>query len=368
MANRDSYDRGSENAGRLARLDDLRDFKVADGDPDVRGWDVVGSDGRKLGEVKHLIADPAAMRVRYLEVELDRSVREGGDRRVLLPIGTARLDDTRDEVIVDSIAGVDAGTLPTYAEGADITRDYESTLRGRFSGGTRSADTSPDDLRSDDVRAAGSAVGGIAGGAGRAGRDEEDFYAADLYDESRFRRPPLGERDEARLTRSEEELAIDKRQVQAGEVGIRRTVETERVEERVPVTREEVTVERRPLSADAGQDVTITDDEIRIPVMEEQLLVEKRVVPKEEIVIRKRAVTEEKTVEADLRRERVEYDEDQVRARADREVRGAEPVADRGDRGGNRLADAVDDLKDRVDGNPASRPGPDPTDRPERRL
>ena len=82
----------------------------------------------------------------------------------------------------------------------------------------------------------------------------------------------------------------------------------------MPVTREEVTVERRPLSADAGQDVTITDDEIRIPVMEEQLLVEKRIVPKEEIVIRKRAVTEEKTVEADLRRERVDYDEDQVRA------------------------------------------------------
>jgi len=114
--------------------------------------------------------------------------------------------------------------------------------------------------------------------------------------------------------------------------------------------------------------VTITDDEIRIPVMEEQLLVEKRSVPKEEIVIRKRAVTEEKTVEADLRRERVEYDEDQVRARADRDVRGADRAADLDDRGGNRLTDAVDDLKDRVDGNPASRPGPDPTDRPERRL
>jgi hypothetical protein len=33
---------------------------------------------------------------------------------------------------------------------------------------------------------------------------------------------------------------------------------------------------------------------------------------------------------------------------------------------GHKTANAVDDLKDRVDGNPASRPGPDPTDRPER--
>jgi hypothetical protein len=33
---------------------------------------------------------------------------------------------------------------------------------------------------------------------------------------------------------------------------------------------------------------------------------------------------------------------------------------------GHKTANAIDDLKDRVDGNPASRPGPDPTDRPER--
>ena len=369
MANRHSDDFSSAHGahgdvGRLARLDDLDDFRVAEGDPDVRGWDVVGSDGRKLGEVKHLIADPTAMKVRYLEVQLDRSVRESGDRRVLIPIGTARLNDARDEVIVDSIAGVDAATLPTHAEGADISRDYESTLRGRFGGGAASAG------------AAGGA--GLAGGAAdvsRRDRDElrsrDDFYDADLYDESRFRRgrrDSLGdrERDEARLTRSEEELDIGKRRVQAGEVGVRKTVETERVQERVPVTREEVTVERRPLSADAGQDVTITDDEIRIPVMEEQIVVDKRVVPKEEIVIRKRAVTEEKTVEADLRRERVEYDENQLQARADQAARGG--VDHTADRAGNRLTDALDDLKDRVDGNPASRPGPDPTDRPERRV
>src|SRR5438128_485732 len=34
---------------------------------------------------------------------------------------------------------------------------------------------------------------------------------------------------------------------------------------------------------------------------------------------------------------------------------------------GHKTANALDDLKDRVDGNPASRPGPDATDRPERR-
>lgn len=51
-------------------------YKVADGDPDVRGWAVIGNDGRRIGEVDDLLVDPAAMRVRYLEVRLDRSLLE----------------------------------------------------------------------------------------------------------------------------------------------------------------------------------------------------------------------------------------------------------------------------------------------------
>ena len=80
------------------------------------------------------------------------------------------------------------------------------------------------------------------------------------------------------------------------------------------MTRQEVTVERRPVSADAAQGATIGEDEIRIPVMEEQLVVEKRLVPREEIIVRKRAVQEQQTVEADLRKERLEVDDAAARA------------------------------------------------------
>ena len=52
-------------------------YKVADDDPDVRGWEVTGSDGRRIGEVDDLLVDPAALRARYLEVRLDRSLLEG---------------------------------------------------------------------------------------------------------------------------------------------------------------------------------------------------------------------------------------------------------------------------------------------------
>lgn len=113
---------------------------------------------------------------------------------------------------------------------------------------------------------------------------------------------------DVRLTLAEEQLAVGTRAVQAGEVGIRKTVDTERVRRTVPVAREEVTVERRPatgLDAATAQ-VEVTDDEIRIPIFAEEVVVEKRLVPKEEYVVRKRRVTETRTVEADLRRERLE--------------------------------------------------------------
>lgn len=71
--------------GRLVPLSELlHNHRIASGDPDVRGWEVVGSDGRTLGRVHDLLVDTGSQRVRYLDVELDRdllsgpSLREGG--------------------------------------------------------------------------------------------------------------------------------------------------------------------------------------------------------------------------------------------------------------------------------------------------
>jgi len=177
---------------------------------------------------------------------------------------------------------------------------------------------------------------------------------------------------EQRLTLSEEQLDIGKRQVNAGEAAIRKTVDTEHVKKTVPVQREEVTVERRPISAGSARDVDIGEDEIRVPLSAEEVVVEKRAVPTEELVIKKRLVTEEKQIEADLRKERV--DDSSLRNAttrpADTAAGAAAYEADRAgnavERGARKTANKLDDLKDRVDGNPASKPGPDPTDNPNR--
>jgi uncharacterized protein (TIGR02271 family) len=116
---------------------------------------------------------------------------------------------------------------------------------------------------------------------------------------------------EERITLSEEELAVGKREVRAGEVEVEKHVETEHVRREVPLSHEEVTVERRPIEGGmvAGGANTIGEGHIRVGLTAEEAVVEKRVVPKEELLVRKQEVTEERTVEADLRSERAEVRE-----------------------------------------------------------
>lgn len=118
------------------------------------------------------------------------------------------------------------------------------------------------------------------------------------------------------LTRSEEELVVGKREVKAGEVGLKKTVETEHVSKTVPLIHEEVEIERHAVNADRGSargaatvgDVEIGEQDIRIPLSAEEAVVEKRVVAKEEVVVTKHAVEGTKEIEADLRKERIDVD------------------------------------------------------------
>lgn len=264
---------------RIVPLDELSDFKVADGDPDVRGWDVLSADGQRIGSVENLLVDTAAMKVRYLDVDLDDELLSTDrDRHVLVPVGYARLDRDENRVRVDALNSTDVGALPAYTH-EPLTRDYETTVR-----------TSWD--RDSQTASAGT---------------ENDFYAHDSFSDDRFYGREQQGVGEERVTLSEEQLAVGKRQHEAGAVNVGKHVETEHVREEVPLRREEVTVERRPVEGgDMRAESRIGEEEIRIPVTEEELVVEKRAVPTEEIVVRKRQVEETETVEADLRRERAD--------------------------------------------------------------
>ena len=291
---------------RVAALSDLDDFEVADGYPDPRGWRVLTAEGTEVGKVHDLIVDTGTMRTRYLDVKLDHDklatagTRRDDDWDALIPVGSAQLAENDDEVMLPSLSTTQLAALPVFEHG-EITRDYEnSVLAG---------------------------VGGAAAGA--AATTDRDYYDRQHFDDRRFfgRQAAADVNADARNTvnrdvenrdtdstrripLAEEELDISKRKVQAGEATVHKTVETEHVTRPVTLTREEVTIERRPVSGREASNASIgkDDSEIRIPLMSEEAVVNKRPVVKEEIVISKHAVTENKNVEADLRKEQVDID------------------------------------------------------------
>jgi uncharacterized protein (TIGR02271 family) len=277
----------------LASLDEMNDFKVAEGFPDPRGWDVKTSDGRTIGKVKDLLVDRQAMRVKLLEVELRDEFASGRDDvRVHVPVASARLDDDHDDVIVDlATAGLgDFGGAT--AMGTSGTVDTIGTAT------TRDASAS--------TGLGAAAAGTAAMGAGRLADDDVD-------DDRRFFGNRIrGRENEQFLRLHEEQLSVGKRQVQSGQVELHKTVETEQVRETVPVMHEEVSVERHPISADTARnaDLTIGEESIRVPLTAEEVVVDKRVVPVEEVIVRKEAHTEQKVVEDTVRRERVDVDRD----------------------------------------------------------
>ena len=85
--------------------------------------------------------------------------------------------------------------------------------------------------------------------------------------------------------------------------------ETDREQRRVPIRHEEVSVERVPVEGREASEAEIGEDEVTMPVTEDEVVVEKRPVVKEEIRIRKDAVQDEEVVEEDVRREEVDVED-----------------------------------------------------------
>lgn len=127
------------NEHRIASLDDLDDFEVHDDDPDIRGWEVIAEDGERIGEVKDLLVDTVAMKVRYLGIDVDED-RLG---RLLVPVGCASLDDDEDRVRVQGIRSSDLGDVPLYGTGGP-SREDESAIRRRFDPAFRPKDDDGD--------------------------------------------------------------------------------------------------------------------------------------------------------------------------------------------------------------------------------
>lgn len=116
----------------LVSLKQHREFRVAAGEADPRGWKVVsGSDGRIIGKVDDLLADPLTMKVRYLDVDLEgdlevRRPERGG--HILLPVEYARLSEREDRVTAEGVSADDIGRVPPYTT-SPIPAQYDEAFR-----------------------------------------------------------------------------------------------------------------------------------------------------------------------------------------------------------------------------------------------
>jgi uncharacterized protein (TIGR02271 family) len=183
----------------------------------------------------------------------------------------------------DSTSGTDSGVASGYVEnGSDA--DYNDTVatagQGNASGFAAGTGTRDDD------------------------RDEPGTVGHDTS----------GPTTDNAMTRSEEQLRVGKTSGEAGRARLRKYVTTENVTQTVPVSREEVRVEREPITdanrgaAESGP--AISDEEHEVVLHAEQVNVDKEAVPVERVRLDKETVTEQQTVSDEVRKEQIDVDGD----------------------------------------------------------
>lgn len=125
---------------------------------------------------------------------------------------------------------------------------------------------------------------------------------------------PVEVDDDRTIQLREEELSARKEMVETGEVSVHKDVVEEEKTIDVPVSREEVYIERRPVESREADRFDVGEigegETIRVPVREEQVEVEKRAVVTEEIEVGKRAVQDTERFTDTVRREEVDIKHD----------------------------------------------------------
>lgn len=121
----------AESRRRLISIDDLDGYTIAEGEPDVRGWDVSTLGGRELGAVEDLLVDPERNEVVVLEVAL-----RGDDVHAEVPLRSVQLDRKRKVVLVDSGDIDDSSRHGTRARDR-LDRDEREQMRDTYRGSGR---------------------------------------------------------------------------------------------------------------------------------------------------------------------------------------------------------------------------------------
>jgi uncharacterized protein (TIGR02271 family) len=240
-----------------------------------RGHDLVDRDGDKIGKIEEI----------YLDTDTDAPewalVNTGlfGTKSTFVPLRGATPAGDGVQVPFEKAQVKDA---PKLEPDGQLSQQDESALYSHYG-----MDYSESRSDSGLPRGEGSATTGDTVGNDVSGRETDDA-----------------------MTRSEEELRVGTTQRETGRARLRKHIVTENVTHTVPVQREEIRVEREPIT-DANRDAAtsgadLSEEEHEVVLHEEELVVDKRAVAKERVRLDKDTVTEQQQVSEGVRKEQVE--------------------------------------------------------------
>jgi uncharacterized protein (TIGR02271 family) len=236
---------------------------------DWRGRDAVGSDGEKIGTVDEVYLDTASGEPEWLSINTGLF----GLKSSFAPIqgaqpegGGVRLAYTKEQV--KDAPGVEPDQELSDAEERALWDHY--------------------------------------------GLDYDSGYSD--TDREPVGRDVSGPETDSAMTRSEEEVRVGTREQEKGRARLRKYVVTEEVTKTVPVRKEKAVLEREPITegnVDAATDgPAISDEEHEVTLSEEEVVVEKKAVPKERVRLDKETETTEEHVSEEVRKEQIEAEGD----------------------------------------------------------
>ena len=255
----------------------------------LTGATVYDNDGDKIGSVGQVYLDTDTGAPEWV------SVKTGlfGTKESFVPLNSATLSGDRVEVPFDKAKVKDAPQVEADGALSPAEEDELYSYYGLASTGGQLSGDSYDTTTDYDTT---TTTTGTA--------TDRDFLD-NGHDTS-------GPSTDDAMTRSEERLVAGTRREQVGKARLRKYVVTEQEQVTVPVTREEVRVEREPITdANVGKAMdgpAISEEEHEVTLHAERPVVETEAVPVERVRLNKEAVTEQETVSGEVRKEQIEFD------------------------------------------------------------
>ncbi|WP_206518007.1 PRC and DUF2382 domain-containing protein [Rhodococcus sp. X156] len=276
----------------------------------LEGLQVKDGSGSKVGKVDAI----------YLDVETNQpewaAVKTGffGGHVTLVPLVDASLEEKDLTVPYSKNLIKDA---PHHDPGGDLSTDEEIELFTYYdvpySGSTATADTSSSGTGSSGSSgssSSGSSETSSSGTSSAGSSGSASSSAGQASQSSSSGHDTSGPNTDDAMTRSEEEVSVSTERVRTGRARLRKHVVTETVTQSVPVSHEEVRVQREPIT-DANVDAAtsgpeISEEEHEVTLHAEEPVVEKKTVPKERVRMDTETVRGEEKVSEQVRKEQID--------------------------------------------------------------